>query len=492
MFGRRPKTCRITRRDHSLILCETLRWPNKETGGDLWGEWEQTYCVVKAISGPGEKARHEVTAFYQDEDYMERAGKFLYDFQAYHIGTWHSHHRIGLPRPSAGDSRTYANAMRLYRKQMFIAFISAIENDRPVLRPYFYYAEAPLIPHLGEFEFIPEDMVPQNLADKLQDLVSTPTPRSWFNDPFVKDTLKSLMDTLNAKVRMNRAKSNIELTFVNASAVESKILLSANFLNNRTLRVQSQGCEPADFRLKDGMVVPRAVEEIVGFLNSYFPPPTPPKDIDEAPLYSLSQSHPSRIESPGDKFDMQPPHDTGCKQELVRKTVGTEQAGPPSAKRNAPDAAKKAQATQEEGANNAHQENIGHGDRKAAEKTPSLQEEGFNGPYPETIGPGDPKASEEIPSVAEESAYGVDLVTIEVGDPKAVKKTPSVQEKGARGVDLGSVGVVDPTAGENALPAQDGGISRNCSENVVANPIQTTPAQQKIVDGAAPAEYTRP
>jgi len=81
---------------------------NSETGGDLWGYYDRAgNPVVLMATGPGSKAVFEYSHFAQDPDYTLETGRILYEKHGLVlVGTFHSHHKMGLPRPSGGDDRT--------------------------------------------------------------------------------------------------------------------------------------------------------------------------------------------------------------------------------------------------------------------------------------------------------------------------------------------------------------------------------------------------
>ena len=90
-----------------------LDYPNIETGGQLFGYWtaEGTPVVLFAI-GPGPRANHQVTFFNQDVDYLVRVGGILiHRYGLRHIGEWHSHHQLGLARPSGHDAQTMVDSI---------------------------------------------------------------------------------------------------------------------------------------------------------------------------------------------------------------------------------------------------------------------------------------------------------------------------------------------------------------------------------------------
>ena len=87
---------------------------NIETGGQLFGFWTGNGVpVVLFAIGPGPKANHQVAFFNQDINYLLSVGKILvrkYGLQ--HIGEWHSHHQLGLARPSGHDAATMVNNIK--------------------------------------------------------------------------------------------------------------------------------------------------------------------------------------------------------------------------------------------------------------------------------------------------------------------------------------------------------------------------------------------
>ena len=65
-----------------MYECELnfLKWlvlqkPNIETGGDLFGLWQdERTAVVQFILGPGEECRRTAISFYQDVNYLKKVG----------------------------------------------------------------------------------------------------------------------------------------------------------------------------------------------------------------------------------------------------------------------------------------------------------------------------------------------------------------------------------------------------------------------------------
>jgi hypothetical protein len=119
-------------------------YPSIETGGDLFGFWTHTGSpMIEYVLGPGETAEHHDTAFYQESPFLKSAGGILRDLHGLqHVGTWHSHHRLGLAVPSTGDSSTMQRALD---KNGFNSWLLTICNfaeksDRVEMRGYLYRA----------------------------------------------------------------------------------------------------------------------------------------------------------------------------------------------------------------------------------------------------------------------------------------------------------------------------------------------------------------
>jgi len=118
-------------------------YPSTETGGDLFGFWTHSGSpVVEYVLGPAKTAEHQSAAFYQESSFLKTAGAIMRDLHGLqHVGTWHSHHRIGLTEPSTGDSTTMQRALD---KNQFNAWLLVICNfadksDTVEMRGYLYH-----------------------------------------------------------------------------------------------------------------------------------------------------------------------------------------------------------------------------------------------------------------------------------------------------------------------------------------------------------------
>ena len=121
-----------------------LRYPNIETGGDLFGLWRANGDpVVQLLIGPGENCRRTAVSFHQDTNYLARVGTYVNShLMLCHIGSWHSHHQLSLTQPSAGDRSTVCNNYPEGLKQyiMIIVNITRGTSGRQsvLLNPYMF------------------------------------------------------------------------------------------------------------------------------------------------------------------------------------------------------------------------------------------------------------------------------------------------------------------------------------------------------------------
>ena len=102
-----------------------------ETGGDLFGAWiDDRTAVVQFVLGPGERCRRTSVSFFQDIDYLSHAGSYLTQKHGLcNIGQWHSHHRLGITRPSGGDENTVWGNMPNLGLDRYIVIIATINES---------------------------------------------------------------------------------------------------------------------------------------------------------------------------------------------------------------------------------------------------------------------------------------------------------------------------------------------------------------------------
>lgn len=115
-----------------------LDCPNIETGGQMFGYWTASGVpVVLFAIGPGVKANHRSTFFNQDVQYLMAVGTELKNrFGLMHIGEWHSHHQLGLARPSGHDVQTMVSTIREKDLGRFLLCIGNCNSHSSTLNPF--------------------------------------------------------------------------------------------------------------------------------------------------------------------------------------------------------------------------------------------------------------------------------------------------------------------------------------------------------------------
>ena len=118
--------------DYKQLCAWVLKKTNIETGGDLFGLWADKHtAVIQFVVGPGQNCQRSPVSFYQDINYLEKTGEHMTIREGVcHIGEWHSHHQLGLARPSGGDENTVWNNMPTYNLKRFVIFIANLEQLR--------------------------------------------------------------------------------------------------------------------------------------------------------------------------------------------------------------------------------------------------------------------------------------------------------------------------------------------------------------------------
>ena len=116
-----------------------LRYPDFETGGDLFGLWtSEGEPMFHVVLGPGKHCLRTDVSFNQDVPYLQRNGELLTEhFMLCHIGEWHSHHKLSLSQPSRGDNSTVIRNFPA-GAQGFILIIANIKSCGVTLSPFLY------------------------------------------------------------------------------------------------------------------------------------------------------------------------------------------------------------------------------------------------------------------------------------------------------------------------------------------------------------------
>lgn len=122
-----------------------LDYPEIETGGQLFGYWTATGTpVVMYVIGPGRYAKHRPTSFVQDQDYLQPIGRELHNrYRLQHIGEWHSHHQLGLARPSGGDLDTMQYGVGKPGFPRLLLCIGNCTATHTTVNPFNFHESAP-------------------------------------------------------------------------------------------------------------------------------------------------------------------------------------------------------------------------------------------------------------------------------------------------------------------------------------------------------------
>lgn len=200
-----------------------LDCPNIETGGQLFGYWTASGApvVVYAI-GPGPKANHQVAFFNQDLDYLEQVGNILVSkFGLMHIGEWHSHHQLGLDRPSGHDAHTMQSTIDKRHLNRFLLCIGNCKSGQYSIKPYNFFE--------GQSSFVNSSWVIKGEISPLRKLIdgelknnslSLVRSESLSNNENIKETwfdkkenrvqLKLILDYISSIPTSKSAKAHLE------------------------------------------------------------------------------------------------------------------------------------------------------------------------------------------------------------------------------------------------------------------------------------------
>ena len=118
--------------DYKEIQTLVHHYPNIETGGDLFGLWQdERTVIIQQFIGPGKNSKRTTTSFHQDIEYLQKVGSLITTEEGLcNVGEWHSHHQIGMPQPSGADRRTVFSNMPHLGLERFVLFIATIEGKR--------------------------------------------------------------------------------------------------------------------------------------------------------------------------------------------------------------------------------------------------------------------------------------------------------------------------------------------------------------------------
>lgn len=133
----------IYRSEFDYISRCILDYRNIETGGQLFGFWTSTGIpVILYAIGPGRAANHEIAFFNQDISYLLKVGNHVLEkYGLQHIGEWHSHHQLGLARPSGHDDSTMVNSIRKSHLRRFLLCIGNCDATCSTLNAFNFHED---------------------------------------------------------------------------------------------------------------------------------------------------------------------------------------------------------------------------------------------------------------------------------------------------------------------------------------------------------------
>lgn len=136
----------IYRSEIDYISRCVLDYPDIETGGNLFGYWNNAgQPVVLYALGPGENATHQPTFFIQDMGYFGKIYTELnHRYLLSHIGEWHSHHQLGLARPSGHDVSTAYRTVQATHRRSLLVCIANWRDGRTTVNPYSFHQDLPM------------------------------------------------------------------------------------------------------------------------------------------------------------------------------------------------------------------------------------------------------------------------------------------------------------------------------------------------------------
>lgn len=144
-----------------------IDYPNIETGGQLFGFWtNQGVPVVLYVIGPGHHANHQPTFFNQDSNYLMTIGNELLNrYGLCHIGEWHSHHQLGLARPSGHDARTMHNGLIKIPQRRLLLCICNYEKGCSTVNAYNFHENDLRGYSDAKWQIIPRESPFRKIAD---------------------------------------------------------------------------------------------------------------------------------------------------------------------------------------------------------------------------------------------------------------------------------------------------------------------------------------
>ena len=168
-----------------------LDYPDIETGGQLFGFLtEYGVPVVCYAIGPGPRANHQVAFFNQDTSYLQSFyNEVSRKYGLRYIGEWHSHHQLGLAKPSGHDASTIVNGINRSHFRHFLLCIGNCNNQgtRSSLNAFTFHINNPYSYSHVPWKIINIESPYRNIVDRdLRNMVRHPqTPYASHGDNYI-------------------------------------------------------------------------------------------------------------------------------------------------------------------------------------------------------------------------------------------------------------------------------------------------------------------
>ena len=107
------------------------QWTDLETGGALFGHFNHQGCpIVYLITGPGNDAVHKAAHFQQDINFFLSNNRVMEEHYGLQwIGDWHSHHQLGLDKPSGGDLKQVRSVTQKNNFELWCGIIITTQQE---------------------------------------------------------------------------------------------------------------------------------------------------------------------------------------------------------------------------------------------------------------------------------------------------------------------------------------------------------------------------
>jgi hypothetical protein len=153
-----------------------LDYPNIETGGNLFGFYTTFHIpVIHYVLGPGKNSEHNPTHFRQDESFFNiNADMLINEHALHHIGTWHSHHKLGIDHPSGGDVDSIIYGMKEDGLEAFLLVIGIIDKKGTSANAYSFSLQNKNYSHSRWVVLNDESPIRQQFDKKHEDIIYVP------------------------------------------------------------------------------------------------------------------------------------------------------------------------------------------------------------------------------------------------------------------------------------------------------------------------------